>query len=83
MTLRERIEAALDGLSVEKASATGHGYHVETQRDGAVLIRWGHGEPFVARQILPEGLPQCRDALRAAGLEPAPGRDGLSLLVRD
>jgi hypothetical protein len=83
MNLQERVERLLDSHMIPQAGVTEYGYHVRpAPHGGDVIVEWGHGDPFIAGQFLPQGLKRCAEVLQLEGFELVPAADGLSVLVR-
>jgi len=82
VTLLERVERVLDGYQVARADVFEHGYRAMPVRAGGVIVEWGHGDPFIPRAFLPEGLKRCTELLVSGGFEVLPAEDGLAILVQ-
>ena len=77
MTLKNRVEQALEGSGIPRAGEQQRGWLAKS-RQTAVRLYWGYGEPVITTELAHSYLAQCSHVLIRAGfhLRDSANRDG-------
>jgi hypothetical protein len=88
MSLVQHVREALERRGLPQAAVNRDGYRVDEAESDLAIVRWGRGQPFRGRMIVPDGpeLALCMRALKQEGFLVAPNAfedsDGLFIAVR-
>ena len=68
MTLKNRVEEALESSGIPRAGEQQRGWLAEANRS-ALRLYWGYGEPVIKTDQARSYLSQCSYALTSAGFQ--------------